>query len=69
LEHGDTDAAGAALNYTTNKGWFVSSGINTLTPDKISSLYLKEPDSRQFWPIWQTFLTSSNGLLTNDYGY
>lgn len=69
LEHGNTDAEGAALNYPSNKGWFVSSGVNNLTADKINSLSQLDPDTRQFWPIWQTFINSSNGTLTNDYGY
>ncbi|MDD2797249.1 MAG: RagB/SusD family nutrient uptake outer membrane protein [Bacteroidales bacterium] len=69
LEHGDTDAAGALLNYPTNKGWFVSNGLNNLTDIKVNSLFQKEPDTHQFWPIWQFFLDASNGTLTNDYGY
>lgn len=28
-----------------------------------------DPDTRQFWPIWQIFLDTSNGQLVNDYGY
>lgn len=69
LEHGNTDAEGAALNYTSNKGWFVSNGVNNLTDVKINSLFLLEPNIHQFWPIWQTFIDSSNGMLVNDYGY
>jgi hypothetical protein len=69
LNHGDTDEAGKAIANATTKAWFVSSGANTLTNDKIESLYLRNPDERQFWPIWQNFLDSSNGMLTNDYGY
>ena len=69
LEHGDTDAEGVALNYESNKGWFLSNGVNNLTPDKISSLFLKEPDTHQFWPIFQQVLDASNNTLTNDYGY
>lgn len=69
LEHGDTDAAGALLNYPTTKGWFVSDGTNNLTDDKVSSLFQLDPNTRQFWPIWQTFIDTSNGTLTNDYGY
>lgn len=69
LEKGQTDTEGAALGYTANKGWFISNGINTITPEKINSLYLRNPDERQFWPIWQVFLDSSNGKLVNDYGY
>lgn len=69
LEHGHTDAEGVALGYDSSKGWFVSSGVNNLTDIKINSLYQADPDTRQFWPIWKTFIDSSNGMLTNDYGY
>lgn len=69
LEKGQTDTEGAALGYTANKGWFVSSGLNVLTDTKIASLFVREPNERQFWPIWQVFLDASNGTLKNDYGY
>jgi len=69
LEHGSTDAQGVALNYPSNKGWFISTGVNNLTDDKINSLFQLDPNTRQFWPIWQTFIDTSNGTLTNDYGY
>jgi len=69
LEKGHTDAEGAALGYTANKGWFISSGVNVITDIKINSLFLRNPDERQFWPIWQVFLDASNNLLVNDYGY
>ncbi len=36
---------------------------------KINSLYRRDPNERQFWPIWQNFIESSNGKLVNDYGY
>lgn len=38
---------------------------------KANSLYKAgvNPDNRQFWPIWQVFIESSNGQLVNDYGY
>ncbi len=44
---------------------------DNLTDEKINALYRAgaNPDQRQFWPIWQVFLDSSNGLLSNDYGY
>jgi energy-converting hydrogenase Eha subunit A len=69
LEHGNTDAAGAALNYTASKPWFISNGVNALSDIKIGSLFQQDPDKHQFWPIWKTFIESSNGKLTNDYGY
>lgn len=38
---------------------------------KANSLYKAgvNPDTKQFWPIWQVFIESSNGQLVNDYGY
>ncbi len=40
-----------------------------LEDEKIETIYLQDPDTRQFWPIWQFFLDGSNGMLVNDYGY
>jgi len=42
-----------------------------LEEDKINSLFKAgvDPDTRQFWPIWDTFINGSNGKLVNDYGY
>ncbi|VXB54379.1 RagB/SusD family nutrient uptake outer membrane protein [Flavobacterium sp. 9AF] len=44
---------------------------DNLTDSKINALYSSatNPNNRQFWPIWQVFLDSSNGALVNDYGY
>jgi starch-binding outer membrane protein, SusD/RagB family len=42
---------------------------DNLTNAKIESLYTNDPNTRQFWPIWQVFLDGSNGTLINDYGY
>lgn len=62
LNHGDTDEIGASLGYEGNKNWF---NPNDLKPELINSLYQKDPDQNQYWPIWQTFIDSSNGQLTN----
>ncbi len=35
----------------------------------ISSMYLGNPDKRQLLPIMSQIITTSNGMLTNDYGY
>jgi len=40
-----------------------------ITDSKINAIYRLNPDTRQFWPIWQVFLDNSNGTLINDYGY
>ena len=35
----------------------------------IDNLYRNNPDTRQFWPIFDITLTNSQGALVNDYGY
>lgn len=62
LNHGDTDEIGASLNYESNTTW--------IAPDKlpetlIDALYQANPDQNQYWPIWQTFIDKSNGMLSN----
>jgi hypothetical protein len=42
---------------------------NILSFDKVEALFLNDPDTRQFWPIWEYFINNSNGMLINDYGY
>ena len=60
LNHGETENAPADYESTT---W-----INTeKLPDAlIDVLYQKNPDENQYWPIWQTFIDSSNGTLNNN---
>jgi hypothetical protein len=62
LNHGDSDEIGASLGYEGSTTWF---DPNDLTPELINALYQKDPDQNQYWPIWQTFIDSSNGQLTN----
>lgn len=40
-----------------------------LTSETIEAMYQKDPDTRQFWPIFDITLTNSQGSLVNDYGY
>lgn len=37
--------------------------------DMLNNYYVNDPDSRQYWPLFQTDLDSSNGYLINNYGY
>lgn len=60
LNRNETDDPGAG--YTPN-AW------TSLTDSKINAIYRLNPDTRQFWPIWQVFLDNSNGALVNDYNY
>lgn len=71
LNHGDTDAEGAALEGYSSKQWFVDSKTNTnlLTEDYINGLFVGKPSLNCLWPIWQTFIEKSNGLLNNDGNY
>lgn len=68
LEHGDTDTQGATLGYTS-KGWFLSNGINNLTTIKVNSVYQKDPNIRQYWPIPAVAISASNNTLLNDLWY
>lgn len=57
---------------TTNPGpEFTAKSWTTLNDTDINSLFKEgvNPDTRQFWPIWQVFIDGSNGKLVNDYGY
>ena len=73
LEKGQTDAEGKTL-YSENSRIFCLNGDPTSSNDikinaYIDHLYLNDPDSHMFWPIWKYFIDSSNGLLINDFGY
>lgn len=63
LKFGDTDTQGALLGYTSNKAWTMAASGDVVT--YWDALFVKDPDKQQFWPIWQFFLDSSNGLLNN----
>ena len=65
LNFGDTDAVGAAGGYTANKTWtMVGSSDQSTFWD---ALYINQPSKQPYWPIWQTFLDSSNGTLNNSF--
>ena len=65
LNYGDTDAIGESLGYDYNKSWKLSAASDVVT--YWDALYLRDPDSQQFWPIWQVFLDASNGSLNNSW--
>lgn len=62
LNHGDTDATGSGLGYTSKAWKLAATGDNVLY---WNALFLRDPNQQQFWPIWQVFLDASNGQLTN----
>jgi hypothetical protein len=63
LNRGETTPQGPDY---TSVSYISPSDLNDL---KIESIYTNDPNTKQFWPIWQVFLDASNGTLTNDYGY
>lgn len=66
LELNQTDEIGASLGYEeAPKTW----GGSTSWADKIAGYFLNNPDDYQFWPIWQIFIDSSNGMLVNYSNY
>lgn len=72
LNHGHTDAAGAAL-VASGDGWVRSTGRWALgSGGQVQfyweALFRRDPNQQQFWPIWQVFLHNSNGMLDNS-GY
>lgn len=75
LNHGDTDDEGDLLtkdeeNKYSSKAWFTDSdGNKTINDDYIDGLYIKTPSLNCLWPIWQTFINKSNGMLNNDGNY
>lgn len=72
-EDGETlEVYGLNRNETDNPGPEYSSKDWTLIEDNFIEFIYKpgvDPDTRQFWPIWQIFIDGSNGQLVNDYGY
>lgn len=71
LDKGEDDKA--VISRLESEGWlstnwFVSSKTNenNLTEDYINGLYVAQPSTHCLWPIWQTFIDSSNKLLNND---
>lgn len=71
LNHGDTDEIGAALEGYSSKSWIydTTAGTSLITDDYINGLYIKTPSLNCLWPIWQTFIDSSNNMLNNDGNY
>lgn len=56
----------------TGEGWskldydFVTA---TVKDNMVANYYANDPDSRQYWPIFDSDISASNGALINNYGY
>ncbi len=57
------------IPYTDSKGKEVENYFATITEERINALYLNDPDTRQWWPIFDNTITNSQGKLKNDYGF
>jgi starch-binding outer membrane protein, SusD/RagB family len=64
LNRGETEDK--STDYDFNTVWV---SPTNLVDSKVESVYTLDPNTRQFWPIWQVFIDGSNGKLVNDYGY
>ncbi|MDZ7607178.1 MAG: RagB/SusD family nutrient uptake outer membrane protein [Cyclobacteriaceae bacterium] len=64
LNRGENEDKTAEFDF--NLVWVSPTNLNDA---KIESVYTQDPNTRQFWPIWQVFIDGSNGKLVNDYGY
>ena len=70
LNYGDDDATGKGLGYDNSTYvFYLNDPTNGTKVQKyLDNFYLNDPDTKMFWPIWQVFVNSSNGMLNND-GY
>ena len=56
-----TNSQGVASKYVSESA--LSNKKVLLYPDDV------DPDTRQWWPIFETSITNSQGALVNDYGF
>ncbi len=74
MQRGETDdkTVSDPTGGWTKKSWTQatsSTGELYLSDGYINHMYLGDPDKRQLLPIMSQIITTSNGLLMNDYGY
>lgn len=55
--------------YTDSKGAPVENYFEDIKSERIERLYRNDPDTHQWWPIFDNTLTNSQGMLVNDYGF
>jgi hypothetical protein len=65
LNHGETDEQGEKL--INEEGYEKKSWSTELTGYAASIYTAADPNKRQYWPIWQTFIDNSNNMLNNDW--
>ena len=55
--------------YTDSAGKVVDNYWSNIKQPRIDALYVNDPNTRQWWPIFASTITNSQGTLKNDYGY
>lgn len=64
LNFGETDEIGKTMTDREATTWI---SLTKLDEALIESIYTQNPDENQVWPIWQTFIDASNGMLKNPF--
>ena len=67
-ELGNNPGAGW-IQYTDSKGEPVANYFDGIKAERIERIYRNDPDTRQWWPIFDNTITNSQGMLVNDYGF
>ena len=67
-ELGNNPGAGWT-QYTDSKGAPVENYFGDLKAERIERIYRNDPNTRQWWPIFDNTVTNSQGKLVNDYGF
>lgn len=47
----------------------IDKNFSTMSDVKIESIYINNPDTKQFWPVQANAITNSQGYIINDYNY
>ena len=68
-DHGQTSDPGEGWTAYTDSEGNIPTYYFTLKSEKIGSFYDQNPDTRQWWPIPQATIETSQGSLKNDYGF
>ena len=63
-----SDPGAGWLPYTDSKGAPVEDYFSDIKAERIERIYRNDPDTRQWWPIFDNTITNSQGQLVNDYG-
>ena len=67
-ELGNNPGAGWT-QYTDSKGEPVANYFDGIKAERIERIYRNDPDTHQWWPIFDNTITNSQGMLVNDYGF